>query len=380
MTSALITLFLCGDLMTGRGIDQILPFSNAPILFESYVRDARTYVSLAEQWNGPIPDKADYRYPWGDALRILDEIQPSARIVNLETSITTNDEFWPKKGIHYRMHPGNVELLKVAGINACVLANNHVLDLGLQGLRESLETLRRADIKTAGAGETAAKAASPALLEIIPGVRLALFGYAMESSGVPKAWAARGELPGVNFLSDLSPQAAAEAIQFIRRESRPEDLVIFSVHWGGNWGYTVPQEQIRFARMLIDSGAVDLVHGHSSHHVRPLEVHQGKLIIYGAGDFLNDYEGIKGNESYRDDLALMYFPTLNCRTGRLTRLRMVPLQIFRFSLRRASIADADWLIGVLNRESRHFGTRVKLEGGQLEMELGASSRGDTQPD
>ena len=80
--------------------------------------------------------------------------------------------------------------------------------------------------------------------------------------------------------------------------------MIFSVHWGSNWGYDVPEEQIDFARALIDSGAVDIVHGHSSHHVRPLEIYKGKLIVYGAGDFLNDYEGIEGNESYRDDLAL----------------------------------------------------------------------------
>ncbi len=137
---------------------------------------------------------------------------------------------------------------------------------------------------------------------------------------------------------------------------RPGD---FFVHWGGNWGYDVPEEQIRFARKLIDSGAVDVVHGHSSHHVRPLEVYRGKLILYGAGDFLNDYEGIEGNEGYRDDLTLMYFPTFDLRTGRLVRLRMVPLQIFRFSLRRASVADATWLSNNLNRESSQFGTRVR---------------------
>lgn len=121
--------------------------------------------------------------------------------------------------------------------------------------------------------------------------------------------------------------------------------------------------------MLIDSGAVDVVHGHSSHHVRPLEIYRGELTMYGAGDFLNDYEGIERNEGYRDDLALMYFPTFDARTGRLTRLRMVPLQIFRFSLRRASAADALWLREVLNRESSHFGTRVNLEAGQLEIAL-----------
>ena len=222
------------------------------------------------------------------------DIQPAARIVNLETSVTTSDDFWPLKGIHYRMHPGNVELLKAAGINCCVLSNNHVIDLGFRGLLETLKTLRRAGIKTAGAGETASEAASPAILEIMPGIRVAVFGYGMESAGVPESWAARGESPGVNFIPDLSPQAAAEVIESIKRQSRPEDIVIFSVHWGGNWGYSVPEEQINFAHRLLDSGAVDAVHGHSSHHVRPLEVYRGKLIVYGAGDFLNDYEGITG--------------------------------------------------------------------------------------
>ena len=145
--------------------------------------------------------------------------------------------------------------------------------------------------------------------------------------------------------------------------------MIFSVHWGGNWGYSVPEEQIDFARSLIDSGAVDIVHGHSSHHVRPLEVYNGKLIVYGAGDFLNDYEGIEGNEFYRDDLALMYFPTLDSRTGQLVRLRMIPLQIFRFSLRRASADDGMWLSKVLTRESRQFGTKVNYDNGELELEL-----------
>lgn len=369
MMRALVTLFFCGDLMTGRGIDQILPVSNPPELFESYVRDARTYIALAEKRNGPIPEAADYRYVWGDALDILNEIQPAARIVNLETSITRSDDFWPRKGIHYRMHPDNAELLQVAAIDCCVLSNNHSVDLGFRGLLETLDTLGRAGIKPTGAGRTVAEAAAPAILEVMPGVRVLVFGYAMDSAGVPASWAAGASSPGVNFLSDLSPQAADAAIESIRRQSRPEDLVIFSVHWGSNWGYDVPEEQIDFARKLIDSGTVDIVHGHSSHHVRPLEVYKEKLIVYGAGDFLNDYEGIEGDESYRDDLALMYFPTLDARTGQLVRLRLVPLQIFRFSLRRASAADAAWLSQVLTRESRPFGTRVKPEKGRLEVEL-----------
>ncbi len=377
---ALVTLFFCGDLMTGRGIDQILPVSSPPELFEPYVKDARMYVALAEKRNGLIPRNVDHRYIWGAALEILEEVRPAARIVNLETSITRSDNFWPGKGIHYRMHPENVELLQAAAIDCCVLANNHTADLGFRGLIETLQTLRRAGIKFAGAGETAAEAAAPTILEVASGTRLLVFGYAMDSAGVPESWAAGASSPGVNFLSDLSAETRASAIESIKRQSRPEDLVIFSVHWGSNWGYDVPDEQIDFARGLIDSGAVDIVHGHSSHHVRPLEVYKGKLIVYGAGDFLNDYEGIEGNESYRDDLALMYFPTLDARTGELVRLRLVPLQIFRFSLRRASAADAAWLGKVITRESKQFGTRINFENGKLEVELAPNvNNEDLQP-
>ena len=371
MMRALVTLFFCGDVMTGRGIDQILPVSSPPELFEPYVKDARTYVALAEKRNGPIPRNVDHRYIWGAALEILEEIRPAARIVNLETSITRSDNFWPGKGIHYRMHPENFKVLRAAAIDCCVLANNHTADLGFRGLIETLQTLRRAGIKFAGAGETATEAAAPTILEVASGTRLLVFGYAMDSAGVPGSWAAGASSPGVNFLSDLSAETRALTVESIKRQSRPEDLVIFSVHWGSNWGYDVPDEQIDFARGLIDSGAVDIIHGHSSHHVRPLEVYKGKLIAYGAGDFLNDYEGIEGNESYRDDLALMYFPTLDARTGELVRLRLVPLQIFRFSLRRASAADAAWLGQVITRESRQFGTRVNYRDGSLEVELTA---------
>jgi poly-gamma-glutamate capsule biosynthesis protein CapA/YwtB (metallophosphatase superfamily) len=369
MMRTLVTLFFCGDLMTGRGIDQILPVSNAPELFEPHVKDARRYVALAEKRNGPIPPHVDHSYIWGAALEIFEEIRPAARVVNLETSITRSDDFWPGKGIHYRMHPKNVAVLQAAAIDCCVLANNHTADFGFRGLIDSLQTLREAGIKFAGAGETTAEAAAPAVLELASGTRLLVFGYATGSAGVPKSWAAGTSSPGVNFLIDLSTETRASTVESIKRQSRPDDLVIFSVHWGSNWGYDVPDEQIDFARGLIDSGTVDIVHGHSSHHVRPLEVYKGKLIVYGAGDFLNDYEGIEGNESYRDDLALMYFPTLDTRTGELVRLRIVPLQIFRFSLRRASAADAAWLGKVLTRESQQFGTTINFENGSLEVEL-----------
>ncbi len=72
--SPLITLFLCGDVMTGRGIDQVLPHPNDPRIYEPSVRNAVRYVELAETLNGPIPKPVAFSYIWGDALDVLDRV------------------------------------------------------------------------------------------------------------------------------------------------------------------------------------------------------------------------------------------------------------------------------------------------------------------
>lgn len=119
-----LRLFLCGDAMTGRGIDQVLPHPDDPALFEDYIRNARAYVALAEAANGPILQPVSFDYVWGDALGEMEHAGLDLRIVNLETSITAGGEPWPSKGIHYRMHPQNVGCLSAAHIACCVLGNN----------------------------------------------------------------------------------------------------------------------------------------------------------------------------------------------------------------------------------------------------------------
>ena len=143
------------------------------------------------------------------------------------------------------------------------------------------------------------------------------------------------------------------------------DIVVVSVHWGGNWGYHVPQEEIDFAHRLIDEAGVDIIHGHSSHHVKGIEVYRERLVLYGCGDFLNDYEGIAGDEYYKDDLNLMYFPTVDPSTGRLVKLQMTSTQIKHFKVNRSSKEDAVLLADILKREGRKFGTGVKLGKGHV---------------
>lgn len=356
-----LRLFLGGDVMLGRGIDQIFATPSKPALFESHVRSALGYVRLAETAHGAIPRGAGPDYVWGDLIADLDRAAAGPRIVNLETAITLSDTPAPK-GINYRMHPANAACLATAGIDCCVLANNHVLDWGREGLGETLETLERLAIHTAGAGRDAAAAAAPAMFPLSGGGRLVVFAFGAPTSGIPEGWAAGGGRPGVNLLPGSGAGAAAEVAAEILKLRRPGDLVVVSVHWGSNWGYEVPRAQVQFAHALIDAGACDLLHGHSSHHPRPMEVHGGRLILYGCGDLLNDYEGISGYESFRDDLALAYLPRLG-EDGTLEELTLLAYQIRRFRLQRASESDAAWLETTLGGECSRFATRLVRKAG-----------------
>lgn len=99
-----------------------------------------------------------------DALAELGRVAPDARIVNLETAVTTSEDRDPKEA-SYRMHPANVALLTVAGIDCAVLANNHVLDWGKRGLLDTLETLEHVACPTGGAGRDIASAEAPAVID-----------------------------------------------------------------------------------------------------------------------------------------------------------------------------------------------------------------------
>lgn len=366
----MVTLLLGGDVMLGRGIDQVLAHPVDPHLRERHVTDARTYVELAERVHGATPRPAEPTWPWGDGLGVVERLAPDVRVLNLETSITRSDDFAPGKGVHYRMDPGNVEAVAAARPDVCTLANNHVLDFGTAGLEETLDVLADAGIRTAGAGRDRTEARRPAVVDLPSGRRVLVFAFGAPSSGIPADWAAGDDRPGVELVQ-LSDDDAADVVDRVQRLRRPGDLVVASVHWGSNWGYEVDPAQARFARALVDGG-VDVVHGHSSHHPRPIEAYRGRLILHGCGDLVNDYEGIGGHERYRGDLRLLYLASLEAATGRLTELRMVALQSRRLRLEHASSGDADWLAETLDRASRPFGTHVVREAdGTLVLAHGA---------
>lgn len=353
-----ITLFLCGDVMTGRGIDQVLPHPSNPVLYESFVKDAKDYVRIAEHKNGKISKPISYTYIWRDALQEIEKRNPAIKLINLETSITKNEANWKHKGIHYKMHPQNIKVITAANINCCSLANNHTLDWEYDGLTETLETLQKSGIKYIGAGKDIEEATAPAIFTI-ENRRVLIFGVGMTNSGIPSSWKATKDKSGLNVFRDYSDNTINTIANQINQFKREGDIVVLSIHWEGNWGYEISDSQKEFAHQLIDKNGVDVIHGHSSHHAKGLEVYNNKLILYGCGDFINDYEGISGYEAYRDDLSLMYFLKLDAKTGNLQSLEMVPMQIKKFQVVKASKKDRKWLLNMLNRECAKFGLSVK---------------------
>jgi poly-gamma-glutamate synthesis protein (capsule biosynthesis protein) len=350
-------ILLAGDVMTGRGIDQVLAHPGDPRLFEDWVKDARDYVRIAERVNGPIPAPVAPAYPWGDALARLQRGDVALRIVNLETAVTRSDDAWPDKGINYRMHPANVDCLAAARLDGCALANNHVLDWGHAGLRETLQVLHAAGIATAGAGTNADAAWQPAVLPAAHR-RVLLFSVATPTSGVPPGWAAGSDHPGIALLEALDDAAVGRMADAIARHRGPGDIVIVSIHWGGNWGIDIPASHRRFAHALIDRARVDIVHGHSSHHPLPFEIHRGRLVLYGCGDLLNDYEGIGAHGPLRSDLGCLYLASLAAGSGELQALEIVPFRMQRLRLVRAGREDRGWLEGIFGAPPGR-GTRLE---------------------
>ncbi|BBX74945.1 CapA family protein [Mycobacterium shinjukuense] len=356
--SRAVTVLLGGDVMLGRGVDQILRHPGEPELRERYMRDALGYVRLAEQANGPIPRPVDWRWPWGDVPAVLDDAGTDVRLINLETTITADGEFADRKPVCYRMHPDNLPALTALRPDVCALANNHILDFGYRGLTDTVSALTGAGIQGVGAGADVLTACRPAVVTVHREHRVMIGSAAMTSSGVPESWAAHRDRPGVWLIRDPWRRDAADDVAArLLAGKRRGDVAIVSVHWGSNWGYAIPPGDIAFAHRLIDAG-IDIVHGHSSHHPRPIEIYRGKPILYGCGDVIDDYEGIGGHESFRSDLRLLYVISTDPAGGQLISLQMIPLRVRRMRLERASKADAEWLRGTLEHISRRFGIRV----------------------
>jgi poly-gamma-glutamate capsule biosynthesis protein CapA/YwtB (metallophosphatase superfamily) len=215
-----------------------------------------------------------YDYPYTEVKNLLQ--RPDLTVGNLETPVTENGDPQDKKYV-FRSSPQALPSLVEAGFDLVSLANNHVLDYGIQGLLETLDHMNKVNLPIVGAGRNDQEAYQPVYLKR-NGQRIAFVGL---SRVIPEpSWGASHQQPGVAVT--YNPERALQSIEKARGEA---DLVVVLVHWGIELDDTPEAYQVELAHQYIDSGA-DLVIGSHPHVLQGLESYKGKWIAYSLGNFI----------------------------------------------------------------------------------------------
>jgi len=297
-------------------------------------------------------------YPWGDTLAIL--LAADGLFLNLECVIS--DDGSPSQGkiFTFRSDARTVEVLKTVRVTAVSLANNHSLDYGPRALEDCLALLRHAGIGAAGAGRTIDDASAPARLAV-GRTTAALVAW---TDNEP-TWEAGPATPGVFYVPpDPRDPRFDHLLSIIRSASGSSDLLIVSAHWGPNWGAHPPPEHVEAAHRFVEAGA-DVVFGHSPHVTRGIELYRGCPILYGCGDFIDDYAV---GENARNDHS--FIAALDGDSNHLRRLVLIPTVIRRLQARLAQDPERREIIQRLRVLCAECGTDTDEVPEGLEIRIG----------
>ena len=286
-------------------------------------------------------------YPWGNTLPLL--TSADALVLNLECVVSDRGQPTPAKVFTFRTDARNVAVLEAAKVTTVSLANNHSLDFGAEALDECLEILSVHGIGTAGAGRSWQEASAPCSFSVA-GLAVALVAFTDNEPG----WEAGLATPGT-FYVPVVPEDPRMTLLLstIERAATAADLVIVSAHWGPNWRYRPLPEHVAAARRFIDVGA-GVVFGHSPHVVRAIELYRGKPILYGCGDFIDDYAV---HDVERNDQSGVF--VLDYEGARLQRLFVVPTMIERLQARLATDTERADILRTMRDLCRDLGTRTR---------------------
>ena len=279
--------------------------------------------------------RADPGAIYGDLLPILRGAD--LRIVNCECALTSAATPVWKSGAVFKGDPAHVAGLTVVPFDVACLANNHVLDYGVAGLRESLRVLHQHGVRTVGAGLTGEQAHAPLTLTI-NGQRIHLVNL---SEGEDLTASQGG--PGV-FGWDI-PRADA----LVRRLKASGGLVVVIAHCGLEYVPYPPPYVVSAFRALADAGA-DCVIGHHPHVPQGIERWHGRTIVYSLGNFV-----------FYQATALLHRKTgfcveLRCEGGRIRGVDTHPYRITDSGLRRLGGSEERAFARNLTSLSRPFAT------------------------
>ena len=365
-----IRIFLGGNVIINREYSQSLNYSN--------VIDSDVY-------NYPfLPQKDDNIFDgsiWEDLVDALRTYSPDLKIINLETCLKTSDSLWHTINV---LNDGEAENL------ICNLANDHILDHGYDGLKDTMKTLEDNSILYVGAGGNCLEAAEPAIIELPDkNARIFIFGFGTTSALCRIEWNATFNESGINLIEpDIENipimiqniKRHIEQKMFLIQNGRDNEsvgieptwnnIVILTIHWDFEWGYDIAPEFIDFAHRIIDYDddlRIDIIHGHSSHNIKAFEIYKDRVIFYGMGDFIHDSDKnaiFEGNKSdlyeYNSHLGFMYFVDLNVQSGKVENVIMKGIQIEDTNVNYANGDELGWLRLVMKEECKNkFGVELK---------------------
>ena len=205
------------------------------------------------------------------------------RIGTLESAIGTNLSYDPVKiaGRQNIVYARNEDFFRVKemGFDVVSLANNHVWDLGEEGLKNTISILQKNGIKYCGAGMNIEEASRPAVIEK-GGLMVVILAYCMYGN----KYLGYVELAGEN-KAGINPLDIDRVVSDIKQAKQKYDKVIVMPHWGREYRYEPLPECVAMAKQMIGAGA-DAVLGSHTHQVQPFLELKGKPVCFSMGNFL----------------------------------------------------------------------------------------------
>ncbi|MCR4324428.1 MAG: CapA family protein [Candidatus Curtissbacteria bacterium] len=298
-------------------------------------------------------------YIWGDILPTIKSA--NIKICNLECVIANVGKPWPNKTFHFRTDPKNVQSLNIANFSPISISNNHAMDFGPNALMQMIDIFKKESINFAGAGIDITEAFMPAL-ENGAGNYVGMISFC---DNMPQ-WEAAKNKPGIFYVPvDLKDRRAKRLLELVKKTRDDVKILIVSAHWGSNWGYDVPKNHTPFAHALIDAGA-DIIFGHSGHVFRGVEIYKGKLIIYCAGNFVDDYAV---NDVERNDESFIFILDLDVKRSRIKKLTLTPTIIDNCQALLASKDRAEIIAQKMQNLSKKLGTVFKINQKDFKLTL-----------
>lgn len=332
------------------------------------------------------PQAVDHRLANPPFKAAVDALNANAwSIINLEMPLSTRGYRVPKHS-NLRSHPDIISDIQALGTDAVALANNHMMDYGPDALRDTLAVCSEAGIPACGAGESLDDAMEPVILDN-DGPTIGLLSFA---STLPVESDAGPGKPGiapirVGFSFEMDPNLMVEqpgtmpvvrswvepadldrATAAIQALKKTVDVVIVALHWGVPPYWLSPSQgllaeyQQPLGRALIDAGA-DIIWGHHSHVLHPIEVYNGKPIFYSLGNFI-----FEGPRAFMEPESLI----IHIQSHAPLSIELSPIWVDDdgFPLL-AGGAQADSVFSRLEEISQEYGTRFVRDGDRMQLVL-----------